>query len=61
MNSVRIGEKLRKARTKLKLSQLQVARQVDLSRATIIAVEQGKTLPRYDKMVRLTKLLQIEE
>lgn len=59
MNTKALGEKIRKARKALKLHQKDVAKQVGLSRATIIAIEKGRTVPRYDKMVRLTTLLHL--
>lgn len=59
MNTKLLGDKIRKARKALKLHQKDVAKQVGLSRATIIAIEKGRTVPRYDKMVRLTTLLHL--
>ena len=60
MNLKKIGKLIKDARKKSQLTQKQVAYKVGLSRATIVAVEQGKTVPRYDKMVRLSKLLSLE-
>lgn len=53
------GKRIRKARKKLEITQKQLSRHVKLSRATIVQIEKGRTVPRYDKMQRLLEVLRI--
>lgn len=61
MNTKKVGLQLKQARKRLGLSQLEVARAAQISRASIIALEKGRTIARYDKMVRLEKVLQLSK
>lgn len=56
-----LGKTIRLARKRLELSQREVSEQVGLSRATIIQIEKGRSVPRYDKMQRLIRLLELGE
>lgn len=60
MNFKKDGARIRQTRLKRGLSQESVAEFIGVSRMTLIRIEQGKTLPRYDKMVKLKKILQLE-
>lgn len=60
MNLEKTGLRIKSHRQKRGLSQEDVAEYIGTSRMTIIRIEQGKTLPRYDKMVKLKKILQME-
>lgn len=60
MNLEKMGARLKTTRLKKGLSQEDVAEYIGVSRMTLIRIEQGKTLPRYDKMMKLKKILQLE-
>lgn len=53
------GARIKKARKALRLTQEQVATRLRMSRATIVQVEKGRTVLRYDKMQRLLQALNI--
>lgn len=48
-----IGERIRAAREKVGMSQAEFARQVGTSNATICSYEQGATVPRLGRMVKI--------
>lgn len=60
MTSVDFGKSVRRARLKRGLTQQQLAEQIGLSRATMVAIEQGKTWSKYDKITRLCQILKIK-
>jgi Zn-dependent peptidase ImmA (M78 family)/transcriptional regulator with XRE-family HTH domain len=51
-----IGERLRKARDNAKLRQAEAAAKVDMSRTTLVAIEQGQRRARFDEIRHLAKL-----
>lgn len=59
MKFERAGKEIKKARLKLGLTQKELADEAGLCRATVIAMEHGRTLPRYDKMMRVNEVLKI--
>jgi len=60
MDLAKLGNKFKRARIEAGLTQREVAKQAEICRAHLIAVEQGKTIPRYDKVVKLAKVLRLE-
>lgn len=60
MTSVEFGKIVRKARQKRAMTQQDLAKQIGLSRATMVAIEQGKTWSKYDKITRLCQILKIK-
>jgi DNA-binding XRE family transcriptional regulator len=61
MDLAKLGSKIKRARIEAGLTQMEAAQRVGLCRATIIAVEKGKTVPRYDKMIKLAQVLKLEK
>lgn len=53
----KIGKILRETRQKLGVTQLELAREAGLSRASIINTEKGRVLPKYDCMIKICKTL----
>ena len=51
------GKKIKRARVKKGLTQAEAAKMAGMCRATLISVEQGKAIPRWDKMERLLKVV----
>lgn len=55
-----LGKKIRKARLSKGYSQMYMAKTMQLSRVTYIAIEKGTSSPRWDKLVKISKLLEIQ-
>ena len=55
-----ISEKLRDARHKAKLSQKQVAEQINLERSTYAYYETGRTVPNISNLLKLSKVLRVD-
>lgn len=53
----KIGKTLREARLEKGVTQKELAKEAGLSRASIINIELGRVLPKYDHMVRICKRL----
>lgn len=60
MNTLLIAKKIRRSRERLGLSQKAVAERLKMSRPSYIDIEMGRILPRYDRMVALTKVLKMK-
>ncbi|MDR2073797.1 MAG: helix-turn-helix domain-containing protein [Oscillospiraceae bacterium] len=52
-----IGDKLRKFRKKLGLSQFQIAQELNIERSTFAYYELGKTIPDIKTIIKISKIL----
>ncbi len=56
---VRIGRNIKIARTRLGLTQSQIAEKLDVENVTISRIETGAQLPSIDRLGEIAKLLQV--
>ena len=60
MDKVLIGKKIRQARTAKALTQAQLAELVSMHEKHISKIESGKSIPTYENMIKIFKVLDIE-
>lgn len=56
LNSIEIGERLRDAREAVRMTQAEAAKNLDLARTTLVALEQGQRRPRIHELQQLAAL-----
>lgn len=55
-----LGKTVRQYRLERGLRQIDLARRVGLSRASIISLEQGEIVPKFDQMVNIARILHMD-
>lgn len=60
MNLKAVGQELRKARISKGLTQLEIANLTNICRHSLIDLEYGRRAPKWDKMVKLQKILGVK-
>lgn len=56
---VLIGKKIKKLRNKYKLTQMELAQQVGVTKSTIAAYENDSRLPSYEVLIRLANVFKV--
>lgn len=59
MNIRIIGKRIRDKRIKEGISQDELANRSDLCRASIMRMERGKHIPRFDKMIKILRVIDL--
>ena len=60
MDLKQVGSTIRQARIAKGLTQQKIANSIKICRASLIDLEYGRSIPKWDKMVKLQKLLGIK-
>ncbi len=55
-----LGEKIRKAREKAKLTQAEVAKATDIDVTYFARIERGEANPSYEKLHKILKVLKVD-